>query len=427
MAIPPPPGTTSNDLHEIATLPTKKLLKDTRLLSIMEHMGSDLLINTFVVNFKWPLLKDAGKQQWNTSLAKINELTAQIAKDLNMAYSVFSQDTTFGKGASRKNLFLIRNSIKKEMKPATYILQNLVPGGHIVDDAPEISYLVNTNMDPWATTAGFFDKLIFEFRQSILRSVGAIQEEIHLHAFVACEIGEEDLVYGDHLPVFSESQHNYHLVVAIKLYGTKVSDWRKDHPVGPILVANRETSTLNNLIHYGKFKADIVKNFPENGSLLASCEAEVVDIVINHHFDPTFSFPAIQKEEYIIFGYKKRAYMSRYIQKRPDFHFLVELAQVPSIFTSFGDTLTRDEYIDLGIWIELPDVPRVPFGEKPPLTENTSYRFVFYNSGVLKLGKLKISRFVWFDTKLLNKIEEHHHAAAQHAMQRPHKHGYYIQ
>jgi len=342
-----------------------------------------------------------------------------------MAYSVFSEDTTFVKGASRKNLFLIRNSIKKEMKPATYILQNLVPGGHIVDDAPEISYLVNTNMDPWATTAGFFEKLKFEFRQSILRSVGAIQEEIHLHAFVACEVGEEELVYGDHLPVFSESQHNYHLVVAIKLYGTKVSDWRKNHPVGPILVANRDTSTLNNLIHSGKFKADIVKNFPEKGELITSCEAEIVDIVINHHFDPTFPIPDVQKEEYILFGYQKRAYMSRYIQKRPDFHFLVELTEVPSIFTSFGETLTRDEYIDLGIWIELPAVPRAPVGDNPPLKENTSYKFIFYNSGELVVGKLKIKRYVWIDTKLLNKVEEHvHNVAIPRAMQR-HLHAYY--
>lgn len=427
MGVPVPEGVTRDELQSIATLSNTKIAKNHRLLQVMSLIGSDLLINVFTVNFKWPLLAVVGPQEWNTSLKLANDVTGAIASDLNMAYTSTSSDTTTPIGASRKPLFLIRNSLPLSQQIAKKIADRLIPSQKHDDD--KIGYLVNTNMDPWATSIGFFETFKFELRQAILRGVGRIKETPHLHAFVMCDIGSEEEVHGDHLPVFTESIHNYHLVVKIKLVGVTVSDIRKfleKKSSQSILIANKDTNkkTLYELIHNGVFDADIVNGFETGRPIIYQdkpVKAAISDVVVNHHFDPTrVIFPSSPNEEYVLFGSATqkitRVYMSRVLYKKPDMQFLVELTEIPKCFSNFPKVLLPAEFLDLGVHITISDIPRINITDEQvnegavplPLQVGTVYNFTFIQEGIETCGELKVKRVVWFDYKLLN-AESHHH------------------
>ena len=298
-------------------------------IDLLQEIGPDLLINGFCINFEWPLLNPRNNRKENKSLSIANRVIDMVAADLNISSPSTVDDTTTPIGTSRKKLFLIRSEIDPITQIAVY--DNLLPQLGL---PPELNvplkFLINSNMDPWPTASGFLETFKHELNQSILRGIGAVMEDPHLHGFVAVDAGGAE-VFGDHLPVFSEPQHNYHLIVKIAFESEEIKNELlsivKPGLNKPLIVTNRNNSTLHDLIYLeAGFQSTMFIGFPSNDTIIPKpYKVTVTDIIRNEHFDPKPRHPS--RFQYFIFGRKGHIYMSHIIvfSKEPDFHHLVEI------------------------------------------------------------------------------------------------------
>lgn len=404
-------------LLKIVNSSNDEIFRNRDLMQLLSDFGPDLNINAFTINFSWPILQfDNVTRTVNTSQKKMQELIATISEELNMSSPSDTSDTTTPKGASRKNLFVIRNTLtRKNHKAVIESLQQEL--GITTDLTDEMPYLVNTNMDPWPTATGFLESFRFELRQSIFRGIGAIMEEKHNHGFVVTDSPFGDEVFGNHLPVFTEAQHNYHLIVKLKFQSQEskasvMKAYREkllqqpDQLNKPMIIGNINKNTLHDIIKSDYWEANVFCGFPDPGNApFAKAPVIVSDVLINEHFDPKSIYPV--KDEYFIYGSTSGVYMSHCMYKKPDYHHVLSLSQVKPPINSL--------LLELGFKATIDELPG-GFKSHNPFQLEASYHIEYIGIGGKKeVATIRVTNSVWFDVEHLN-VPQHHHVAVAKAV-----------
>ena len=130
------------------------------------------------------------------------------------------------------------------------------------DDVP-ISFLINTVLNPWLSSYEMVAEMGTYFREKVLLAIGELQDEPHNHGFISAGIiSDEGLIYGDHLPVFTETVHQYHAIAKFKFHDKKAVKTFKDKQLEllrvpedrrvPVIFGNPNVMTLPDLMQSEK-------------------------------------------------------------------------------------------------------------------------------------------------------------------------------
>jgi|GEM_PF-195697 len=139
----------------------EQLAKNPDLIAVLQQIGSDVLINSFVVNFK---NKDG---RWNTDLSKLNTLNNNLLKKFSI--------TTPEKAHEKNTPFIITSSNLTNQNykvPLTRIGKEL---GITIPDEQSMTFIINTILHPWPTTNGFINTIMSLFKQEVLNQIKTLQ------------------------------------------------------------------------------------------------------------------------------------------------------------------------------------------------------------------------------------------------------------
>lgn len=130
----------------------EEISQDKDAMFVLSELGTDVLINTFLVNFKV-------NGQWNHDLAKLNEFNTKI-------FGKFSISDPATAEADKVDYVLM----KTDLDAGTYakpLEGALGAWGVQAGEGQTVSCLVNTIMNPWTTANGFLEKISDIFKAGI--------------------------------------------------------------------------------------------------------------------------------------------------------------------------------------------------------------------------------------------------------------------
>lgn len=130
----------------------EEISQDEDAMFVLSELGTDVLINTFLVNFKV-------NGQWNHDLDKLNEFNNKIFNK----FSISDPETA---EADKVDYILM----KTDLDAVTYqspLADALGTWGITAGEGQTVSCLVNTIMNPWTTANGFMDKISEIFKAGI--------------------------------------------------------------------------------------------------------------------------------------------------------------------------------------------------------------------------------------------------------------------
>lgn len=152
--------------NNILWKPNEVLAQNPDIIAFLQQVGSDVLINSFVVNFR-----KNGK--WNQNLALLNQLNQNL---FNM-FSIVAPNPEQGKV---KYLITMSNLDTQNYQiPLTRICKNL---GIETPASFSMNFLINTILQPWPTTHGFVKKIMDIFKQGIYDSIKQLKEPVSVQA-----------------------------------------------------------------------------------------------------------------------------------------------------------------------------------------------------------------------------------------------------
>ena len=383
------------------------MMKSKKVADFLSWVGGDAMVNAFSINIKG-----------NTDVNVANRLTMAVFKRLSYTNAM--------KNSNRKVPVILTQS-EKNKDIGVDALRKL-KGNHGLDtsdDDQSLSFLINTVLNPWMVSFELVESIGQYFRDAVLLSIGEIQDQPHNHGFISMgTITDEGSILGDHLPVFTETVHQYHAIAKFKFLNPKdVEKFRskqeelKSLPLEkrvPVIFGNPNAMKLPCLMKSNgrQIEMDCFAGMPsETNPPFMTTPAIVEEVVRFTHFDMTVSeYPEFA--EYLLFGDDNGTYLSHIMTMRPDMHQVVALDRKPP---GVDDNLIRD-----GLVITIPSLPGEPFrlnGEMTdPLQEN-EYTFEY----VGKYGKKMKSTLhvaddqakIWTDFTELN--VEHNHEGEEKA------------
>ena len=156
----------------------EELVGNPNVLALLQQIGSDVLINSFAVNFR-------RNGEWNRDLSKLNKLNEEL-------FNMFSI-TTPEQAKEDKVDFIITSSTldsKHYEVPLKRISEKL---GIQVGGDYSMSFIINTILQPWPTTHGFISKLTSTFKEGIIKCIKKVPQDV-LRADVALKVSD-DAVY----------------------------------------------------------------------------------------------------------------------------------------------------------------------------------------------------------------------------------------
>lgn len=225
--------------------------------------------------------------------------------------------------------------------------------------------------------------------------------EPDVHGFVMAGL---DTLFVCHLPMFFMKNHRYQLILKISLPDYAMHRYRRERREYPdeVYIFNNVPEDLMTLpqLQNGEitsFIADISRGAPgpdgPNPPFIHNVRATVDRVVYFRPFDENLNYPTYLS--YILFGAGNEAHLSHFMTKYPDFHQVLDLAEVPSWIPP--------QQLESGVPINLAALPNCPSGKQTycsnPLTL-PSYQ-VHYE-GQEELYDIKIGNCYWFDTAGLN-------------------------
>lgn len=133
-----------------------EIAQNPEALAFLRHIGSDVLINSFVVNFK---IDDT----WNKSLKVLNNFN-------NALFNKFSI-TTPEEAQKNQVDFMLTSSVVDEANyevPVKRISKNL---GFDKDNIGDMTFLINTTLQPWPTTHHFINTIMDCFSKGVIECI----------------------------------------------------------------------------------------------------------------------------------------------------------------------------------------------------------------------------------------------------------------
>lgn len=138
--------------ESIVSRTNEEISQDRAAMYVLSELGTDVLINTFAVNYK----TDGG---WNHDVGRLNTLN-------NAIFSRFSiSDPETARADTVKYILM-----KTDLDTSTYAepFKDMESAwGMRMSDSATVSCLVNTIMNPWTTTDGFLEEISAEFKTGI--------------------------------------------------------------------------------------------------------------------------------------------------------------------------------------------------------------------------------------------------------------------
>lgn len=136
---------------------------DKDAMQVMREVGTDVLINSFVVNYK------DNNGNWNHDPEKLNQLNHEIF----MKFSISDPAT-----AQKDNVdYIIMMTSLDTNTYAAPLKDMMTAWGISLDGVSSINCLVNTVMNPWTTANGFIEKISAIFKKGIEECVNKIKGE----------------------------------------------------------------------------------------------------------------------------------------------------------------------------------------------------------------------------------------------------------
>ena len=179
----------------ITNRPYSQLIKDRAINKFLSDIGGDAMVNAFLIN-----VKD------NREASVVNELTSSVFRKLSYRNAL---------NDCNKRVPMILTQSEKSASIGVGNLRKLKQriGLNDSDDDVPISFLINTVLNPWLSSYEMVAEMGTYFREKVLLAIGELQDEPHNHGFISAGIiSDEGLIYGDHLPVFTETVHQYHAI-----------------------------------------------------------------------------------------------------------------------------------------------------------------------------------------------------------------------
>jgi vitellogenic carboxypeptidase-like protein len=146
----------------IKNKPNSEIAENPDAIAFLRQIGSDVLINSFIVNF-------SVNGTWNTSLDRLNKFN-------NLLFTKFSV-TTPDEAEKNEVDFIITSSVldKDNYKvPLKRICTNLGFDSNNIDN---MTFLINTTLQPWPTTHGFINTIMECFLVGIKDCIDKLQSE----------------------------------------------------------------------------------------------------------------------------------------------------------------------------------------------------------------------------------------------------------
>lgn len=131
-------------------------------MTIMRELGTDVLINSFVVNFKV-------NGEWNHDPVKLNQLNKEIFDK----FSILDPQT-----AEKDDVDYILMQTALDTKTYAEPLKDMMNvWGIDLAGVSTVNCLINTIMNPWSTTNGFIDRMSETFKCGIEGCIGNIKKK----------------------------------------------------------------------------------------------------------------------------------------------------------------------------------------------------------------------------------------------------------
>ncbi|KAL4238903.1 hypothetical protein ACF0H5_003610 [Mactra antiquata] len=318
------------------------LQKDGNAMKFLKNVGPDTLINPFAVNLKG-----------NRDLDLCNKITYEVFRRLSHTRTKEEEIYRIPLILTSSKLHPTKFGVAVEQFKERLGLPGKTEG--------DLTFLINTVMDPWVAQPNKIITIGSIVRQTVLNAIGMITDEPDLHGFVSPDmITDDGYLFGDHMPMFDMKPHQYHAiakfnvsdrkaVLAIKakyMEQSKVSSTRRK----PIIFGNKEKSGLLTFLENAMNEAqemDFYVGPPSSTNKpFLTTKVKVLDIPLRKHFDMTLTeYPA--HLTYFMYGNKENAYLSHNLFKKPDVFQVVKLdnkpADVPDILLEHGIDITIDK------------------------------------------------------------------------------------
>jgi len=376
-------------------------MKEKKVADFLSGVGGDAMVNPFLVNIKG-----------NTDVNVANRFTMAIYNKLSYTNAINSNN--------RKVPMIVTQSEKgKNVGVENMRKLKKTMGLDTSDDEIPISFLINTVLNPFLVSFEMVQMIASFMREAALISIGEIQDKPHNHGFISMgTITDDGLILGDHLPVFTETIHQYHAIAKFKFLDSdaiekvrskqiELKSLPKDERV-PVIFGNPNKMELPFLINSNgrPIEMDCFAGLPSdtNGPFM-NATAIVEEVVRFTHFDMTQDeYP--ENLQYLLFGDANGTYLSHIMTKRPDMHQVVELDNPPQ---GVDPRLIGD-----GILITIPALPGSPLeldGEMSDPLQNDQYTFEYIGKNNKKLKSTLNIRGdqakIWTDFKELNADHNH--------------------
>ena len=229
----------------ITNRPYSELIKDRAVNKFLSDIGGDAMVNAFLINVKG-----------NREASVVNELTSSVFRKLSYRNAL---------NDCNKRVPMILTQSEKSASIGVGNLRKLKQriGLNDSDDDVPISFLINTVLNPWLSSYEMVAEMGTYFREKVLLAIGELQDEPHNHGFISAGIiSDEGLIYGDHLPVFTETVHQYHAIAKFKFHDKKAVKKFKDKQLEllrvpedrrvPVIFGNPNVMTLPDLMQSEK-------------------------------------------------------------------------------------------------------------------------------------------------------------------------------
>lgn len=390
--------------HRILKSTNEDLIKDIEAFKILREIGPDLLINAFAINYKL-------NGQLNTLITKATELMNYIFQDLDMAYMIDSTNNIQTMGVMRKPLFFTSSSFESDSYGLAVNELKRRLGLNPDDEKNNLSFLVNTVMDPWISGVHFTPTIQRVLRSYILKSIGAVTDSPDIHGFLC--IGNENALFWHHFPMFSMPNHQYQVTIVADFVSQEdrnqffsekmlLSLSPKNGVDNNLVVANHLPLTIHEIV-FSKTPiiVDCYHGMPLSPSIsppstpFMTSSLIVKDFVIFDHFDPKANFH--RRLTYLLFGRDGDAFMEHLISKEKNFDHVLLLKGLPEGISQ--------RTLELGILITINGLSD-DFYEQNPLANSDTWDFEYFGEGG-KSGRstLIIERTIWFNSQRLNAHE----------------------
>ncbi|KAL0958857.1 hypothetical protein HGRIS_014175 [Hohenbuehelia grisea] len=220
------------------------LVKDTDAMKLLNELGSDLNINAFACNFRYP------DGRVNTDIGEANYLNQRIFERLSV--------TSSGEDPLSVPFYLTSTVFAQKDYDvcATRFKQRLQLEGD-----QDLFVLRNVVMSPFATEGNFVAKLAKTFQQVLEEEVKAVVErntpKPGLHSFVMQGTDKLHLV---HMPAFHMESGRYQFIFTADLSGDMMKRYRavkEAFPESTLILKTTEPALLDDLVNGGAFKAAI--------------------------------------------------------------------------------------------------------------------------------------------------------------------------